>query len=198
LRAFCRQRVDDRAHLGEAVDELLRVPVVPEDVDRIGVEDVGHVRREVLEPDVLVRRAGVGPAHEVAAHVLDLAADRLDQRVEVAVLLLVHVHRHPRPVRLVLERHPLEVRDPLVADEVEQDVREVLRLKSPALPGDVDVRAGALRELHVRTKDCILSGSVNACGVKKIRENSGCSARIFCSMSTTLSSVTPAARLSAE
>ena len=49
----------------------------------------------------------------------------------------------------------------------------------------------------VRMKDCILSGSVNAAEVKKIRENCGCSARIFCSMSTTFWSVTPAARLSA-
>ena len=35
-------------------------------------------------------------------------------------------------------------------------------------------------------------------GVKKMRENCGCSVRIFCSISATFSSVTPAARLKAE
>jgi hypothetical protein len=117
-------------------------------VDRVRVEDVGHVRGEVLEPDVLVRRARVGTADEVAAHVLDLTADRLDQRIEVAVLLFVDVHGHARAVGLVLQRHPLEVRDALVADEVEQDVGELLRLEGAALPRDVDVGAGALSELH--------------------------------------------------
>ena len=40
------------------------------------------------------------------------------------------------------------MRDPAVAHEVEQNVRELLRLQRPALPGDVDVGAGALRELR--------------------------------------------------
>src|SRR5207253_4781941 len=37
LPARRRQRVDDGTHLGEAVDDLLRVPVVPEHVDRVRV-----------------------------------------------------------------------------------------------------------------------------------------------------------------
>ena len=49
----------------------------------------------------------------------------------------------------------------------------------------------------VRMNDCIRSGSVKAVLLKKIRENWGCSSRIFCSMSFALSSVTPAARLMA-
>jgi hypothetical protein len=47
----------------------------------------------------------------------------------------------------------------------------------------------------VRTNDCIRSGSVNARTGKKMRENSGWSDRIFLSMSTTFSSVTPTSRL---
>ena len=49
----------------------------------------------------------------------------------------------------------------------------------------------------VRMKDCIRSGSLKATGVKKMRENSGCSARILRSMSPTFASVTPTDRLMA-
>ena len=49
----------------------------------------------------------------------------------------------------------------------------------------------------VRTNDCMRSGSVNADGWKKIRENCGCNARISSSITPTLSSVTPMPLLSA-
>ena len=77
-----------------------------------------------------------------------------------------------------------------------QDVRELLHgpagdAQRAALPGDVDVVPVLCANCTVRTNDCILSGSVNACGVKKMRENCGWSARIFFSMSATFWSVTP-------
>ena len=148
------QRVPDLPDLGQPAHQLGRVPVVPVDVHRPGVEEVGHVRREEGEPLVLGLPERAHGSDEVTAHEADLRADAeaLQVGVEQPVELLVLLHRDPAGVDLVLDRHPAQARDAFRSHEVGERVRE--REHAPggigcsAAPGDVDRCARALRKLR--------------------------------------------------
>ena len=138
----------DRPHLvEEAPIDLAGIPEVPEDVDRPGIEQVGHVLRHVAEPVRLALAERARGADEVATHEADAVADAAVTQVAVEqpVALLVLGERETSRVRLVEERHP-ERADAAVADQVGKDVGEARHVRlgegeRAPLPGDVDLRA---------------------------------------------------------
>jgi hypothetical protein len=147
--------VADAADVREALHKLClkawpELVVSPVDVDRPGVEDVGHVLREMVAPSCLI------VLDQIAAHQADLLPSKavlVQMHAKLAVEIFVLVEFDLCAVGFVSDRNPAKLRRTVIVDEAGEDVGKSLHvpvgmiLAAPR-PRDVDCRGCRLRELH--------------------------------------------------